>query len=65
MSKDNQTVPLGWCLTGNHDTDEGRGPCPIATATVGPCSCSCHNGATEPRGLLGTRKEAQEAQTDE
>lgn len=46
------SIPLGWCMTGLHDTDEARGACPIAVGSVGPCPCECHDGETEARDFL-------------
>lgn len=51
MAKES-TIPLGWCITGLHDTDNERGACPIVTGSVGPCMCKCHDGETEGRGFL-------------
>lgn len=45
-------IPYGWCMTADHDTHKGRGGCPVQVGTQKPCGCSCHDGATEPRGLL-------------
>lgn len=57
MSKNKTTedarVPYGWCITKEHDTPQGRGPCPVQVGAQKPCSCECHGGAVEPRGLLG------------
>lgn len=50
MPKD--PIPLGWCLAGQHDTDDQRGACPLVSGAAGPCSCPCHDGATEPRGFI-------------
>lgn len=53
MTTAQDSLPLGWCLTGQHDKDAGRGPCPIVTpSSSGPCSCQCHGGDSEPRGFL-------------
>lgn len=57
------TIPLGWCLAGQHDSDKysnSEGPCPVITANLGlgPCSCSCHNGADQPRGYIENRDDA-------
>ncbi|MGO1522855.1 MAG: hypothetical protein ACTHV8_04105 [Nesterenkonia sp.] len=45
-------IPLGWCLVGQHDTEDQRGACPVVNGSAGPCSCPCHDGATEPRGFI-------------
>lgn len=45
-------LSYGWCMTSDHDTPEGRGGCPIQVGAQRPCGCPCHDGATEPRGLL-------------
>lgn len=44
-------TPLGWCLTGQHDTTDGRGPCPITLGSAGLCTCSCNDGVRESHGF--------------
>lgn len=46
------TTQYGWCMSGDHDTGQGRGGCPIQAGTTPACACACHGGATEPRGYL-------------
>lgn len=48
------TLLYGWCSTNQHDTDDGRGPCPIQVNSAPPCRCACHGGDDQPRALLTT-----------
>lgn len=43
---------FGWCLTGDCDTEEQRGGCPVAYDSKKPlvCSCECHRNR-QPRGF--------------
>lgn len=48
------TAVYGWCTTADHDTEKGRGGCPVQTGSLAACACPCHDGATAPRPLLPT-----------
>lgn len=55
---DEPRTPYGWCLDGLHDKGAERGACPVQVGALLPCSCSCHGGATEARGYLGSESVA-------
>lgn len=46
------TLLYGWCTTNQHDTPQGRGPCPIRIGDAPACRCPCHHGEDEARGIL-------------
>ena len=51
------STKTGWCLTGDCDSADTRGGCPVKTASnpACPCPCPCPQGAVQPRTFLEER----------
>lgn len=58
------STKTGWCMTADCDTDGARGGCPVQAGKNPPCTCSCHQGASEARGFLEERTRISRARAD-
>lgn len=49
------STKTGWCMTGDCDSADARGGCPVKAGSNPACTCPCHQGNVEPRGFLEER----------